>query len=135
MSKPSNEYSRAELLEKQAYERAGYRRRHDNASPEQLKRWSEEGRDRMRLWRAGLTKQQKRDISLRQRFGITQADYDNMKKQQASKCLLCDRSECELVIDHDHDTGIIRGLLCRHCNSMLGWYQRKAERIEAYLSV
>jgi hypothetical protein len=38
-----------------------------------------------------------------------------------------------LHIDHDHETGEIRGLLCSRCNGALGWYEKHKNGIETYL--
>ena len=56
-----------------------------------------------------------------QNYGITDAEYIQMWKEQEGKCKLCgkDIGEKYLDIDHDHFTGKIRGLLCRSCNLML----------------
>ena len=58
-------------------------------------------------------------------------------EMQAGRCAMCG-SEGVLVADHDHETGRLRGLLCRSCNSLEGryrplFYGRNA-RIEAYLA-
>jgi len=37
-------------------------------------------------------------------------------------------------VDHSHQTGAVRGLLCRMCNTRLGWYERNADAIAAYLA-
>lgn len=42
-----------------------------------------------------------------------------MYDAQAGKCAICLAREATCV-DHDHDTGDIRGLLCRKCNSAIG---------------
>ena len=56
------------------------------------------------------------------RYGITQKDYEAIKELQNSKCLICGRS-VSLVVDHDHKTGELRGLLCGRCNSGLGMFE------------
>ena len=38
-----------------------------------------------------------------------------------------------LCIDHDHNTGKFRGLLCQICNRQLGWYENNKENIQKYL--
>ena len=42
-----------------------------------------------------------------------------LKAKQNNKCALC-LKEKELFVDHCHDTGNVRGLLCRECNTSLG---------------
>jgi Recombination endonuclease VII len=75
---------------------------------------------------------------IKERFGITPSDYDEMIRMQLGRCTLCGDIEGDvgLHIDHDHKTGNIRGLLCNRCNAALerlekipGW----AQRAEAYL--
>ncbi len=39
-----------------------------------------------------------------------------------------------LCIDHDHNTGKFRGLLCQICNRQLGWFEKNQEKIIEYLS-
>jgi len=41
---------------------------------------------------------------------------------QQGRCAICDRF-APLFLDHDHDTGAIRGMLCNRCNSGLGLFQ------------
>jgi len=55
--------------------------------------------------------------------GITLDDYDQLLTQQGGGCAACGEppTTIRLHIDHDHVTGQIRGLLCRHCNSALGY--------------
>lgn len=68
------------------------------------------------------------DIYYRKYYGITLDDYMRMLKQQDGKCAICRgpgflmrQSHKELLmVDHSHDTGQVRGLLCHNCNRALG---------------
>ena len=57
-------------------------------------------------------------------FGITNEEYNKMLASQYCKCIGCNRMIHEFkrkfAVDHDHTTGKIRGLLCIHCNLILG---------------
>jgi hypothetical protein len=58
-------------------------------------------------------------------YGITEQDYENLLNDQYRKCKICksvgsDISGGGLVIDHDHKTNKVRGLICGRCNVMLG---------------
>lgn len=56
-------------------------------------------------------------------FGITPEQYEAMLKAQDGVCATCSKP-CKtnrwLCVDHDHDTGMIRGLLCSKCNTAIG---------------
>lgn len=80
-------------------------------------------------------------------FGITPSDWDVMFEAQNGCCAICQRTEAasrghkgnkhkrRLAIDHCHETGKVRGLLCSRCNLVLGWIENKElfARIMAYL--
>lgn len=55
-------------------------------------------------------------------FGITGEEYWELYAAQEECCAICQRSKGvvrKLAVDHDHETGIIRGLLCYNCNLLL----------------
>src|SRR5882762_5639324 len=64
--------------------------------------------------------------ALKKNFGITPAQYDQMFAEQKGRCAICkvDKSGTEhsafLCVDHDHETGDVRGLLCHQCNTGIG---------------
>ena len=55
---------------------------------------------------------------------FTMEDYDSMFYIQEGKCWICktpqENLRCKLAIDHSHKTGLVRGLLCSHCNLGIG---------------
>jgi hypothetical protein len=55
----------------------------------------------------------------RKKYGITEAEYRELKRASKGRCAICNR-KARLVIDHDHITGKVRGLLCDKCNGGLG---------------
>lgn len=61
---------------------------------------------------------------LERTYGLTEARYLEILESQGSKCPGCGLTPEELgarlVVDHDHATGKIRGLLCVACNAALG---------------
>lgn len=69
-----------------------------------------------------------RKIKLRYRYGIEAEEYDRLLKSQDGRCAICrtdrpgGRYNDKLLIDHDHATGKIRGLLCQRCNGALGLF-------------
>jgi hypothetical protein len=57
-------------------------------------------------------------------YGITLAIYNQMFKKQHGKCAICKR-QTKLVVDHDHTTNKVRGLLCNDCNIKLPLLENK----------
>ncbi len=53
------------------------------------------------------------------RYGITLEQYNLLLKSQRKRCAICGCKE-KLVVDHDHLTNKVRGLLCQKCNKLLG---------------
>lgn len=75
---------------------------------------------------------------LKRAYGITKAQYERMVKKQKGRCAVCgDRPKRRLHVDHDHETGEIRGLLCSGCNGGLGLFKDSIPNLQAaiqYLS-
>lgn len=106
-------------------------------------------RDYMRKWREdNLERAEANEWNshLLRKYGITAAQYAAEAARQNHCCALCleptltfpggkkKREVRGLVVDHDHTTGRVRGLLCRTCNATLariesfpGWEQRALE--------
>jgi hypothetical protein len=50
----------------------------------------------------------------------TEEMYEKVKKKQKGRCAICGIKDAHLSADHDHESEVPRGLLCRLCNLMLG---------------
>lgn len=62
-------------------------------------------------------------------YGIKQEAYDNMVEEARGKCMICQK-EAPLNVDHDHNTNMIRGLLCIDCNLGLGRFRDNETYLE-----
>ena len=60
-------------------------------------------------------------------YGITEADYDAMYFEQEGCCAICGKHQTQdkrrFCVDHCHETGNVRALLCHNCNTALGKFQ------------
>lgn len=69
-----------------------------------------------------------RQSHLRKKYGIDQADYLRMRDEQGDLCLICRDSLPEpAYVDHCHETGRVRGLLCLTCNTGIGSFKERPE--------
>lgn len=86
-----------------------------------------------------------RERHLWKSYGIDLKDYNRILKGQGGKCALCrskkaggmGKMDNTFQVDHDHETGIIRGLLCYNCNRMLGrlnYFGISLGRLRQYLN-
>ena len=73
-----------------------------------------------------LMKRRVRKSQLWTKFRMTIDQYDKMLEEQKGVCAICN-AQCistrQLAVDHCHKTGVIRGLLCMHCNQGLGKFR------------
>lgn len=94
----------------------------------------ERGRRRNPSHRAGVLAGERRR-HLRRTYGMTVEEYDYMLAQQNGVCAVCGNTEVRalkgkvmrLVVDHDHTTGEVRGLLCFACNAAIGLMRENAQ--------
>ena len=72
-------------------------------------------------------------VYLLRAYGLTQEDFNRMLKDQKGVCALCSQPPTEsknFCVDHDHETGRVRGLLCTRCNRGLGLLGDTLEHVE-----
>ena len=61
---------------------------------------------------------------IEQKYGLTPSGFNAMVIEQENRCAICSSTFTEMpFIDHDHKTGLVRGLLCRSCNCGLGFFK------------
>lgn len=63
-------------------------------------------------------------------YGITLDQKKAMEVAQGNLCLIC-KKESKLSVDHDHETKIIRGLLCQPCNMALGLFKDSIDSLHS----
>ena len=109
---------------------------------ERHKRWYEKNKEKvMENQREYVKKNRTRvrnrgyDYHLKTNYGMPIEEYRKIAEMQEYKCKICSREfmrdiemdketkYSRLVVDHNHDTGAIRGLLCHKCNLGLGMFQ------------
>lgn len=69
-----------------------------------------------------------RNWRLKNQYGLTEEDFNRLLVEQNGVCAICGNPETKaqygkiqpLTVDHDHETGKVRGLLCFNCNIALG---------------
>jgi hypothetical protein len=108
--------------EEEKRKHAEYMREYDKRKPE-----------KKRLYRKNYRENHKAN-QLKAKYGITVEDYQSMFDSQGGVCKLCGMEETtkiskgdgvrSLAVDHDHNTGKVRGLLCHQCNVVLGQYEK-----------
>ena len=74
-----------------------------------------------------------KDIARKHQYGLKQDVFEWMLLQQDFKCCSCRKSiqDSNINVDHNHSTGIIRGLLCRSCNLGIGQFKENIELLQA----
>lgn len=75
-----------------------------------------------------------RNSQLRMKFGIEPEDYNKILVSQNHMCAICgtesfNNQHPRLVVDHDHVTNKLRGLLCHKCNQGLGLFKDSYENL------
>lgn len=96
------------------------------------KTWYEKNKERQKLY-ASENRPNSLDRALK-RYDLTKYEYNLLLHGQDNKCAICKaqsggKSGGRLVIDHCHETGEVRGLLCHSCNRGLGMFRDKLSLI------
>lgn len=120
--------------EKQKKQRIRYERWY--SKPENKLIASKRANENTKNWRKKYPQkysEQKQRIMLRKKYGITIEQLEKIAREQRYCCAICGKvssknvvrisgSKVFLHVDHCHETGRIRGLLCNNCNTAIGLF-------------
>ena len=80
----------------------------------------------------------RKNAVLKNVYGITLVQYNEMFETQEGKCAICQRHQNELTrtlcVDHDHKTNKVRALLCVTCNTDVSVVENRLEEMTNYLN-
>lgn len=100
------------------------------------KAWYRANRDRCRANQAAWSAKNKDKIkahsyrhALNRKYGLTPEQHAAMFEAQDHKCAICGKRAKRLMIDHCHDTGLVRELLCQSCNVAVGLMGDSVQRL------
>ena len=108
--------------------------------------WNKNNKERYnKNWKAyykrQIEKRRYHSRDLMKNYGLTTEDYEILLKKQNGLCAICNRAETSkspidesfrrLAVDHDHETGKVRGLLCASCNNGLGCFKDNIDLLQA----
>lgn len=93
-------------------------------NPESYREADKKQRDIRKQINPQKEKAKARNNALNCNYGITLKDYNLLLEKQNHKCAICESDNAGgrgvFHVDHDHETGKIRGLLCHKCNTGIG---------------
>jgi len=82
-----------------------------------------------------------KSVQLKSTYGLSLDEFNAMRERQGYCCAICGEHENEITgrrgglhVDHDHETGRIRGLLCWRCNLGLGNLQESPDVLSQAIS-
>ena len=113
---------------------------------ERKRKWKQENPERHKAWRKEYMKEwrkknpdkvkaQDRRVDLKRKYGLTVDQYDAILRKQGGVCAICGEHEGSVTmpVDHNHETGAVRGILCGPCNRGLGQFKDDPERLKKAL--
>lgn len=68
---------------------------------------------------------------LRYKYNLSLEEVENLKQIQNNQCAICQNPLDKPFVDHDHETGLVRGLLCRGCNSGIGFLKDSISNLKS----
>jgi Recombination endonuclease VII len=106
-----------------------WRLRNLQKSREYSRQWEAENKEKIKAYRKDFIsrnlehyRERCKRSDRKRKYGVTGQQFLSMKEAQGNRCAICGNTPSgkELCIDHCHATGKVRGLLCNHCNVVLG---------------
>jgi len=128
--------------ERQKAAQKKFREKHPDRCREATKRWSKSPQGKakkavtnQRYHATPKGKASVRKYALRRNYSLTPSQYDQLLQAQHNQCAICGNTPKQrLHVDHDHATGVVRGLLCADCNTKVDWHAKYALAASQYLA-
>jgi hypothetical protein len=96
--------------------------------------WMKENKDTVRLYKRSWDKVHKQEEMRLYRYNLSTEEYQKLFIEQEGCCYICHKHQSQLKttlsVDHNHLTKLVRGLLCRKCNTAIGMLDDKIENLE-----
>src|SRR4030042_5864910 len=104
-----------------------YRLENKDKIKESQKKWKEAHKkhieEKGRIYYA-INKEKIKGKIIKYKYGITSNEYNELFEKQNECCAICGEHQSKFnkafAVDHNHETGEVRGLLCQNCNNVLG---------------
>lgn len=116
------------------------RARRHNARLDPVKKQQQKklAHQRYKLKHGDRVAEQKKNSNLRLNYGITLAEYQALFSSQGKRCAICKTDDPgnkrPWHLDHCHDTGVVRGILCAHCNVMIAMSKEDEDILQGAIS-
>lgn len=123
----AKQYYKANKEKMKEQSRAAYFKNHDENKKK--RRDSSKAADHKELY-----KKYGRGYRIRRDFGITEEEYEARIVAQGSKCAICEEpldNPKTTHLDHNHETGELRGILCANCNHGLGKFKDRVDLLDS----
>lgn len=106
-----------------------------------MRKWREENRERHNSLARDSHQRNKhkhigkqRNCYLKRKFGLTSQEFERLLEKQKNCCAICEKHKSRegrtFHVDHCHKTGKVRGILCCNCNTILGFYETRLEKLK-----
>jgi len=115
---------------------------HNNNCKECVKQHTQENKEKVRKYKSDYYSANRekciardRKSYLKRKYNVTVEWYEEQLKKQNGECMICGTTEgggisSLLHVDHNHETGQIRGLLCQPCNTGLGLFKENTQLLQ-----
>jgi hypothetical protein len=99
-----------------------YDKKHRKSKKEYDKKYREKNK--------GDKKEYQKKYTLKRSYGISTDQYNDMMNKQNGKCSICNEPLKKPNIDHEHQTGYVRDILCHNCNTGIGYFKENPELLQ-----
>lgn len=111
-------------------------REYDRSHPRKRKQYSGWSKEEWRAYGKAYREKNKERINANRRknylaktFGTARDWYEKTLEEQGGKCAICGKIPRIFTVDHNHETGCVRGILCSNCNTGIGLFKESEENL------